>query len=212
MNHIKKELKRYKIFVKINKQKKYFFVNSVYENYLKNLLACITILYILDDIKSLNPFSFYKNKVLEGRGDISKINFRNKNIFLIDESYNSNPLSLKSAIKNFDSIKVKSSKKHLVMGDMLELGKHTRKLHIKVSKAINLSSIGKVSVFGKAVIETYKKIKPKKKGVILRETSKIFDLIVNNLNNNDYLMIKGSNLTGLNKFVKILKKKKFNAI
>jgi len=92
------------------------------------------------------------------------------------------------------------------------LGKHTRKLHIEVSKAINLSSIGKVSVFGKAVKETYKKIKPKKKGVILRETSKIFDLIVNNLNNNDYLMIKGSNLTGLNKFVKILKRKKFNAI
>ena len=209
---IKKELKRYKIYVKINNQKKYFFVNSVYENYLKNLLACITILHILNDIKSLNPFSFYKNKVLEGRGDISKINFKNKNIFLIDESYNSNPLSLKSAIKNFDSIKVKSSKKHLVLGDMLELGKHTRKLHIEVSKAINLSSIGKVSVFGKAVKETYKKIKPKKKGVILRETSKIFDLIVNNLNNNDYLMIKGSNLTGLNKFVKILKRKKFNVL
>jgi len=212
LEYIKKELKRYKIYVKINNQKKYFFVNSVYENYLKNLLACITILYILNDIKSLNPFSFYKNKVPEGRGDISKINFRNKNIFLIDESYNSNPLSLKSAIKNFDSIKVKSSKKHLVLGDMLELGKHTRKLHIEVSKAINLSSIGKVSVFGKAVKETYKKIKPKKKGVILRETSKIFDLIVNNLNNNDYLMIKGSNLTGLNKFVKILKRKKFNVL
>jgi len=209
---IKKELKRYKIYVKINNQKKYFFVNSVYENYLKNLLACITILHILNDIKSLNPFSFYKNKVLEGRGDISKINFKNKNIFLIDESYNSNPLSLKSAIKNFDSIKVKSSKKHLVMGDMLELGKHTKKLHIKVSKAINLSSIGTVSVFGKAAKETYKKIKLKKKGVILSKTSKIFDLIVNNLNNNDYLMIKGSNLTGLNKFVKVLKRKKFNVI
>ena len=48
--------------------------------------------------------------------------------------------------------------------------------------------------------------------IILKETSKIFDLIVNNLNNNDYLMIKGSNSTGLNKFVKILKRKKLNAI
>ena len=45
-----------------------------------------------------------------------------------------------------------------------------------------------------------------------KETSKIFDLIVNNLNNNDYLMIKGSNSTGLNKFVKILKRKKLNVI
>ena len=212
LSYIKKELKRYKVFVKIGKQTKYFFVNSVYENYLKNLLACITILYILNDINFLNPFSFYNNKIPEGRGDISKIKFKNKYIFLIDESYNSNPLSLESAIKNFDLINVKSSKKHLVMGDMLELGKHTKKLHIQISKVINLSSIGSVSVFGKAAQETYKKIKNEKRGIILRETSKIFDLIVNNLNNNDYLMIKGSNSTGLNKFVKILKRKKLNVI
>ena len=98
------------------------------------------------------------------------------------------------------------------MGDMLELGNHTKKLHIQISKVINLSSIGRVSVLGKAAIETYKKIKTEKKGIILKETSKIFDLIVNNLNNNDYLMIKGSNSTGLNKFVKILKSKKLNVI
>ena len=104
MSYIKKELKRYKVFVKIGKQTKYFFVNSVYENSLKNLLACITILYILNDINFLNPFSFYNNKIPEGRGDISKIKFKNKYIFLIDESYNSNPLSLESAIKNFDLI------------------------------------------------------------------------------------------------------------
>ena len=212
MSYIKKELKRYKVFIKIGKQTKYFFVNSVYENFLKNLLACITVLYILNYINFLNPFSFYNNKIPEGRGDISKIKFKNKYIFLIDESYNSNPLSLESAIKNFDLINVKSSKKHLVMGDMLELGKHTKKLHIQISKVINLSSIGSVSVFGKAAQETYKKIKNEKRGIILRETSKIFDLIVNNLNNNDYLMIKGSNSTGLNKFVKILKRKKLNVI
>ena len=52
-----------------------------------------------------------------------------KNFYLIDESYNSNPLSLKSALKNFDKIKVNNSKKHLVLGDMLELGKHSKKLH-----------------------------------------------------------------------------------
>ena len=129
------------------------------------MLACITILYILNDINFLNSFSFYNNKIPEGRGDISKIKFRNKNIFLIDESYNSNPLSLESAIKNFNSINIKSSKKHFVMGDMLELGKHTKKLHIQISKIINLSSIGSVSVFGKAVKETYKKLKPIKEAL-----------------------------------------------
>ena len=37
----------------------------------------------------------------------------------MDESYNSNPLSLKSALKNFDMIKIDNSKKHLILGDML---------------------------------------------------------------------------------------------
>ena len=45
-----------------------------------------------------------------------------------------------------------------------------------------------------------------KKGLILSESLQIIDLIKNQLNNNDYLMIKGSNSTGLNKFTKELKK------
>ena len=53
-----------------------------------------------------------------------------KNINLIDESYNSNPLSLKSAIENFSLIKTKN-KKFVILGDMLELGKHSKKLHKK---------------------------------------------------------------------------------
>ena len=61
----------------------------------------------------------------------------NKNFYLIDESYNSNPLSLKSALKNFDNMKVNNSKKHLILGDMLELGKHSKKLHKSISKSIN---------------------------------------------------------------------------
>ena len=64
---------------------------------------------------------------LTGEGNISKIKFKNKNIFLIDESYNSNPLSLSSAISNFSNIVVKNKKKHFLMGDMLELGKHFKK-------------------------------------------------------------------------------------
>ena len=44
-----------------------------------------------------------------------------------------------------------------------------------------------------------------KKGKILRNKSEIFNLIKNDLNNNDYLMVKASNATGFNKIVKNLK-------
>jgi murE/murF fusion protein len=161
---------------------------------------------------TLDKNIFYNFKIPEGRGDISKIKFNKKNIILIDESYNSNPLSLSSAIKNFDNIKSKNNKKHLILGDMLELGKHSKKLHSKLSAMINLTTIDKVNVFGKHVEETYKSIDKNKKGLVLKETSQIIDLIKNNINNNDYLMIKGSNSTGLHKFTSSLKMRTRNVI
>ena len=88
-------------------KKIYFYIPSNFENDIKNLLAALTVIGIFKNISKLNKNIFYNHKNLEGRGDISKIKINKKNIFLIDESYNSNPLSLKSAIKNFDMIRSK---------------------------------------------------------------------------------------------------------
>ena len=67
-----------------------------------------------------------------------------KLIKFIDESYNANPLSVHSAIKNFDLIKKDLGKKNIILGDMLELGKHSKKLHEKLATVINSSKIDKV--------------------------------------------------------------------
>ena len=210
--NIKRYKNKFKINVLVNKIEKVFFINSNFENYIKNLLAAIAIISIFKNVKSLNQNIFYNFSIPLGRGDISKIKINNKNIFLIDESYNSNPLSVKSAIKNFDNIDIKSQKKYLILGDMLELGSHSKRLHLNLSSIINSSKIDKVNVIGKHIKETYRNIKKKKKGLILNENLQIIDLIKNDLNNNDYLMIKGSNSTGLNKFTNNLKVGKFNAI
>ena len=95
---------------------------------------------------------------------------------------------------------------------MLELGKHSKKLHLEQTPIINSSSIDTVHVIGKFVKETYKNIYSEKKGLILKETSQIIDLIKHNIDNNDYIMIKGSNSTGLNKLTGNLKVGKFNAL
>jgi len=174
-------------------------------------MGAITIISIFKNPLELDKNIFYKFKTPVGRGDINKIKIKKKNINLVDESYNSNPLSLKSAIENFNSIKT-NNKKHMILGDMLELGKHSKRLHQKMSKIINSTSIDKVNVLGKHIVETYKNIETQKKGLILKENSQIFDLIQKNINNNDYLMIKGSNSTGLNRFVSSIKKGNINAL
>ena len=84
-----------------------------------------------------------------------------KNFKLIDESYNANPLSVKNAIKNFNSIKKQNFKKYLLLGDMLELGSKSEKLHKDLSKVINNSDIDKVFIKGNKTLITYKNINKK---------------------------------------------------
>ena len=160
---------------------------------------------IFINILKLDKSIFLNFKTPIGRGDLSKVRIDNKYINLIDESYNSNPLSLKSAILNFDKIDTNKSKKYILLGDMLELGSHSKKLHKSIAHIINRSKIDKVYVKGNNVISTFKKLSKSKKGRILNTKSQIIELIKNDLNNNDYLMVKASNATGLNLMVEDLK-------
>ena len=62
---------------------------------------------------------------------------------------------------------------------------------------INKLKIDKVHIYGKYIKETYKGLKGNKKGLVLTDISQIYDLINKTLSNKDYLMVKGSNSTGL---------------
>ena len=212
LDSISKNKSKYKISININKKKKYFYFNSLFENDLKNLLATITIISIYKDVHKLDKDIFYDYKAINGRGDLVKVRLFKKNFYLVDESYNSNPLSLKSALKNFDMIKINNAKKHLILGDMLELGKYSKKLHTEIGKSINQTSLKNVNVIGKHVKWTFNTLNKSKRGIIIKKKSEIINLIKNNLNNNDYLMIKGSNSTGLNHLTNRIKTGKINAL
>ena len=60
-------------------------------------------------------------------------------------------------------------------------------------------------VKGNKVSYIYNKLSKFKKGRILNNKSQIIEMIRNDLNDNDYLMIKASNATGFNKIVNELK-------
>ena len=81
-----------------------------------------------------------------------------------------------------------------------------------MSKIVNKTKINQVYVIGKYIKETFKGLKSNKKAKILNDKFSIINLINDNLNNNDYLMIKGSNSTGLHKITNDLKQKNINVI
>ena len=208
----KKIKNKYELLINLNGLSVSFFSHNVNESNIYNILATLASINVYIDVKKLKKDIFLSFKTPNGRGDISKVKLKNKKIFLVDETYNSNPLSLKTAIQNYDKIESKNSKKYLILGDMLELGKHSMKQHKLISKIINKTKINKVYVVGKYIKETFKGLKPNKKAKVLNDKFNIINLINDNLNNNDYLMIKGSNSTGLHKIITNLKQRSTNVI
>jgi UDP-N-acetylmuramyl pentapeptide synthase len=114
---------------------------------------------------------------------------------------------MSSAIKNMNYYEKKGNiKKIVLLGDMLELGKKSKKLHKELSTIINRSDIDKVFVYGNYIKETFKFLSKKKKGGVFNNLKDAYDHFSKIVNNNDLLMIKGSNATGLNQFSKNIKK------
>ena len=194
-----KNSRNIKMSVKIDNQ---FFNLETNDLNVYNILSSIAVLKELNLELSKILKTFKKFQPTEGRGKIHNI-FRYKKKFkLIDESYNANPLSVQNAINNFNEIKKENFKKYLLLGDMLELGKKSDTLHKNLSKFINDSDIDKVFIKGSKTLITYKNVNIKKRGNIFQQDADIDLTLKNIISNNDYLMIKGSNATGLNNFSK----------
>ncbi len=212
LSNLVKKKSEYIIYVKIYNKLKKFIIKKKLKPYIKNILATIAVISINYDIEILNEKIFYDFTIPKGRGNIFKVKINNKIINIIDESYNSNPLSLEFAISKINEMKMNPKNKKILLGDMLELGSYSKKLHRDVAKILNKSSISKVYVYGNYIKETFNKIKTQKKGRILKNKMQLQNFINSDLKNNDYLLVKGSNATGLNNLISKIKMGKINAL
>ena len=197
--NIKRSKKNYNLKLSINRENILFKINSINKNYIMNVLCCVAVLNELGlNLRNIKNF-FNIQKPLKGRGKIKKVNKFGKSFFLIDESYNANPLSVKSAVQNFSNIKKKGKKKYFLFGDMMELGKNSHIYHKKISKFINNSDIDKTFVYGERAARAYKFLRKNKRGEIINSFESFDDTISKILQNGDFLMIKGSNATKLHR-------------
>ena len=210
---IKKIKNHYKLKIVVKKRVLYFEIPDPINSFINNVLACVSILFILGlDLNTMKK-KFIDFTIPSGRGDINTIKKFKKKFRFIDESYNANPLSMTSAVKNMNYYKIKPKGQKLVfLSDMLELGKRSIKLHRKLSNVINRSNIDKVFVYGKHIKETFNFLHTNKKGKIFTSLDDAYAHFSKIVNNNDLLMVKGSNATGLNKFSKNIKKGQIGAI
>tara|TARA_B100000686_G_scaffold197475_1_gene204330 strand:- start:994 stop:3822 length:2829 start_codon:yes stop_codon:yes gene_type:complete len=210
---VKKNKNYFKL--KINVKGKIFHIDSKYstKSFIKNILACVSTIFILNlDLNKIKK-KLIDFKVPEGRGDIKIIKKFNKKFKFIDESYNANPLSMMSAINNMNYYnRNKKYRKLALLGDMLDLGKKSKKFHRELSAIINKSDIDKVFVYGNHIRGTFDNLSVNKKGKVFKTLYEAHNHFSKILRNNDLLMVKGSNATGLNQFSKNIKRRQIGAL
>ena len=105
--NIKKIKNYYRLKVNIKNQIFYFDTAIATENIVNNILACTSILHALNSNFKFKKDIFRNFLIPDGRGDISVLKKFKKSFRFIDESYNANPMSMTSAIKNMNYYKRK---------------------------------------------------------------------------------------------------------
>ncbi|OGM91300.1 hypothetical protein A2755_02815 [Candidatus Wolfebacteria bacterium RIFCSPHIGHO2_01_FULL_48_22] len=125
-----------------------------------------------------------------------------KHTQLVDESYNSSPLALETALKTLKMITFK--RRIAVLGDMLELGEYTLKAHEKAGEEAAESVDVLITVGTRAKFIAYK---AREKG-LAQEQVHIFETaqeagrkLQEVMREGDIILIKGSHSIGLEKVV-----------
>ena len=200
--------KFHRVYFSINKKKLVLDIKNPIRFRLINLLFCFAF-FDQNSLKTNIITKWQKYlKPVDGRGLIHNILINKKKIKVIDESYNSNPDTMKQSIDYFTNIKKKDSQKILILGNMNELGKNTYKLHFKLLTELDKSDFKFVILCGEFFRRSIIKLNnPKNEFIYIENRNEIMKFLNKKIHNNDIILIKCSNSTVVNKFAKNLLKK-----
>ncbi len=143
-------------------------------------------------------------KCLQGRGEYLQLTVEGKHITLTDESYNANPLSMKTTIEAFG--KNFTSQKVMFLGDMAECGDKSKEYHLSIIKLIKNASPSKVILCGQEIQCVYDVLKDMMECYYFDDINKLLEEYTKFIQDNDNIFIKASHSTGLYKLVNKLKK------
>lgn len=178
--------------------------HSIPKHQAKNFAGCFSVIsYLGLDVqiaaKSLNNFSSGL-----GRGKIVNASKGQKNYKIICDYYNSNPESLKASLEYLKEIK--HPNKVVIIGDMRELGENSPKFHSDIAPYIVDSGALKILLVGALVKYIYNSLPESLYTKQFANVEMLIDELQNILDNNDLVLIKGSNSIGLKKILEYFDK------
>ena len=139
-----------------------------------------------------------------GRGEHHNVTIDGKNIQVIDESYNANPLSMKATLASF--IQTDAKRLIAILGEMGELGPKSPQFHKEIALSPAVEKIDQFITVGENMKYLRSELKEAQKLAHFDTTEGLLDFIKVNLEEGDAILLKASNYMGLGKTVDALVK------
>ncbi|MEQ1576048.1 MAG: UDP-N-acetylmuramoyl-tripeptide--D-alanyl-D-alanine ligase [Hyphomicrobium sp.] len=143
-----------------------------------------------------------------GRGSRTVLSLQTGDMLLIDESYNANPASMRSALAAMATVpRERYGRRVAVLGDMLELGADAANLHAGLAEAIHAANVDVVFLSGPQMAHLNAVLPQDMRGGWAKNSTEIKETLLSSLAAGDAVMIKGSNGSRMAPLVEAIKEK-----
>lgn len=141
-----------------------------------------------------------------GRGERTALRIGSGEAFLVDESYNANPASVRAALATLAGIETTGKGRRIaVLGDMLELGASAEARHRELAEAVRASGIDLVFTAGPLMRHLFEALPVGNRGVSAQTSAELVEAVVGELRPGDAVMVKGSNSIRMGRVVEAIK-------
>lgn len=128
-----------------------------------------------------------------GKREIIESGISDNPITLIDESYNASPEAMKAAFKVLALVDPgRGGRRIAILGDMLELGKDSGKMHAELALPLKAANVDLVYTCGKNMKKLYENLPANQRGEHKDTSDDLAQIVPDVLTPGDVVMVKGS--------------------
>ncbi len=171
-----------------------------------NSLGVMAVVHALGADLAMAALSLAALRPPVGRGERTALRIGEGEAFLVDESYNANPASIRAALATLAAIETGPRGRRIaVLGDMLELGAAGEDHHRDLGPAVEAAGIDLVFTAGPLMRHLFEALPMSRRGTCAATSSELLDSVLGTLRAGDAVMVKGSNSIRMGRIVEALK-------
>jgi UDP-N-acetylmuramoyl-tripeptide--D-alanyl-D-alanine ligase len=141
-----------------------------------------------------------------GRGRRDELAWRGGTLTVIDESYNASPPSMRAALAVLAATEPGTGARRVaVLGDMLELGDASERLHRELAEPVAAAEVSRVFLIGEAIAALNEVLPEGKRGGLWRSPEEAMPALLRFLKPGDIVTVKGSRGVRVSRIVQLLR-------